>query len=98
MLKYIFNETTAKCFLCEKISQDPLEKFFGVQRQRGRVNENPNMHEFCQNTQVLRVINSVCLHVTKGNTRGNKGDDNHLVISNEPLAKRPRKQGKKQNI
>ena len=92
MLKYLFDEISVKCFLTEKISQDPLEKFFGVQRQRGRVNENPSMHEFCQNTQALRVIDSACQHVTKGNTRGNKGDD--LVISDEPLAKRPRKKKK----
>ena len=49
------------------------------------------MYEFYQNTQTLRVINSVCLHVTKGNTRGNNSDSD-VVISDEPLAKRPRKQ------
>ena len=32
-------------FLSERISQDPLEKFFGCQRQRGRVNENPTVTE-----------------------------------------------------
>ena len=28
--------------LSRQITQDPLERFFGLQRQRGRVNENPN--------------------------------------------------------
>ena len=59
-------------FLSERISQDPHEKFFGCQRQRGRVNENPTVTEFCKNTQKLRVINSVCLDSVKGNCRGEK--------------------------
>ena len=94
MVNYLFSQLQVKCFLSEKIGQDPLEKFFGVQRQRGRVNENPSMHEFCQNTQALRVINSVCLNVKKGNVRGNKSDIDDVVISDEPLVKRPRKQKK----
>ena len=40
MVKYLFNLKGVKFFLSEKISQDPLEKFFENQRQRG-VNENP---------------------------------------------------------
>ena len=47
-------------FLSNAICQDPLEKFFGQQRQRGRTNENPNVFEFIKNTQALRVINSTC--------------------------------------
>ena len=72
MTKYLFAQTTVKAFLSEKISQDPLEKFFGIQRQRGRVNENPNVREFCQNTQALRVIGTACANVSRGNTRGKK--------------------------
>ena len=30
-------------FLSRCIMQDPVEKYFGLQRQRGRVNENPNV-------------------------------------------------------
>ena len=93
MTNYLFDQPTVGSFLSEKISQDPLEKFFGVQRQRGRVNENPNVMEFCQNTQALRVINSVCLHVTKGNTRGNHSNDtdSEEIVSDKPLAKRQRR-------
>ena len=87
MVRYLFDKPNIKCFLSEKISQDPLEKFFGIQRQRGRVNENPSVHEFCQNTQALRVIDSVCANVSKGNTRGNQSHD---VVSDQPLAKRRR--------
>ena len=49
-------------------SQDPLEKFFGLQRQRGRVSENPSMQEFLRNTQALRVIKMASISV-KGNCR-----------------------------
>ena len=58
-----------KAFLSERLSQDPLQKLFGCQRQRGGTSENPNVSEFCKNTQALRVINSVC---GRGNCRGNK--------------------------
>ena len=62
-------------FLSERISQDPHEKFFGCQRQRGHVNENPTVTEFCKNTQKLQVINSVCLDSVKGNCRGKKSTE-----------------------
>lgn len=93
MTKYLFDQPNIKSFLSEKISQDPLENFFGIQRQRGRVNENPNVREFCQNTQALRVIDSVCTNVSRGNTRGNKSDDGD-IISDQPLAKRRRQKKK----
>ena len=53
LVKYLFTIPGVKAFLSEKISQDPIEKFFGCQRQRGRVNENPNVQEFLKNTQAL---------------------------------------------
>ena len=59
-------------FLSGWLSQDSLEKFFGCQRQRGKSNENPNAHDFCKNTQALRVINTVCKDVPRGNCRGSK--------------------------
>ena len=71
LVNYLFTLPGATCFLSEKLSQDPLEKFFGCQRQRGRVNENPTVQEFCKNTQALSVVNSVCRDV-RGNCRGNK--------------------------
>ena len=78
-----------KFFLSERLSQDPLENFFGCQRQRGRTGENPNAHQFCKNTQALRVINSVCGNITKGNCRGTK---QHVDMQdNKPLSKRRRK-------
>ena len=64
LVKYLFTIPGVKVFLSERISQDPIEKFFGCQRQRGRVNENPNVQEFLKNTQALRVINGACPNVT----------------------------------
>ena len=93
MVNYLFSLPGVRCFLSERISQDPLEKFFGCQRQRGGVNENPTVQEFCQNTQALRVINSVRRDV-RGNCRGNKGDkDSHQ--ENAPLNKRRANRHKK---
>ena len=62
------------------------EKFFGLQRQRGRVNENPSVNEFLKNSQALRVIQS-CASTVKGNCRGNTDvDPNELT----PLHRRTR--------
>lgn len=69
LVQYIFTIPGVKYFLSERLTQDPLENFFGCQRQRGGTNENPNVNEFCKNTQALRVINSLG-RIPKGNCRG----------------------------
>ena len=56
----LFSISGVKVFLSEHLSQDPLEKFFGCQRQRGGTHDNPSVQEFCKNTQALRVINTFC--------------------------------------
>ena len=86
-MNYIFTIPKVTTFLSERLSQDPLEKFFGCQRQRGGTNENPNMQQFCKNTQALRVINSSCAHVARGNCRGRKETIN-WEKENKPLPKR----------
>ena len=93
-MNYLFGLPGVTCFLSEKLSQDPLEKFFGCQRQRGGVNENPTVDEFVKNTQALRVINSVCRDV-RGNCRGHKTrlDDSACA----PLQKRPRRREDTEN-
>ena len=65
LVRFIFTIPGVTCFLSEKLCQDPLEKFFGCQRQRGGGNENPTAQEFCKNTQTVRVINSQCHQVTR---------------------------------
>jgi len=94
LVRYIFTIPGVKMFLSERLSQDPLENFFGCQRQRRGAHENPNMSEFCKNTNALRVINSVCGDVTKGNCRGNK-QALDVQIESRPLRKRCRTKGGK---
>lgn len=68
-------------FLSERLSQDPLERFFfGTQRQKDHTHETPNAKKFYQNTQALRVINSFCVHPVKENCTQRK---NHLNIEEE---------------
>ena len=50
-IPHIFKIEGVTSFLSEKLSQDPLEKFFGCQRQRGATNKNPTVAEFLKNTQ-----------------------------------------------
>jgi len=96
MVVYIFtNIPDVKMFLSNRICQDPLENFFGQQRQRGKANENPNSAEFMKNTQALRVINTACSTV-RGNCRQINETKSAKLVSTmaencEPLAKRPRK-------
>ena len=97
LIEYIFKIPGVKFFLSERMSQDPLENFFGCQRQRGRTSENPTVQEFCKNTQALRVINSVCGSVSKGNCRGRKQPID-LEKENKPLAKRRRHRKKKSKL
>ena len=49
-------------FLSQWICQDPLERFFGMQRQRGEVHDIPSANEFLKNTHALRVVGG--LHMT----------------------------------
>ena len=72
-------------FLSNRICQ---ENFFGEQRQRGRVNENPNARDFIKNTQALRVINGSSHNVKTGNCRGRKESKLIDDINHAPLSKR----------
>jgi len=79
-------------FLSQRICQDSLEHFFGLQCQRGGVNDNPNVGDFLKNTQAICVIKSVAPAPKRGNCRGSKFDttaDKENI--NEPLPKRRRK-------
>ena len=71
LVRQLFSLPDVKVFLSEKLCQDPLENFFGCQRQRGGVNDNPTVQQFYTNTQALRTINEIC-HDVRGNCRGLK--------------------------
>ncbi len=90
MVRYLFTLPDVKSFLSQRICQDPLEHFFGCQRQRGGVHDNPNVMEFTKNTQALRVIKSVWKTPSRGNCRGGVRDTGKENV-HEPLPKRPRK-------
>ena len=88
LVGFLFTVPGVGQVLSNKLCQDPIEKFFGMQRQRGRASENPNAQEFLKNTQALRVIHGVCRNI-KGNCRGSTSD-NPLAVTAEPLPKRRR--------
>ena len=71
--------------LSNNLCQDPLEQFFGCQRQRGGTSDNPNVIEFTKNTQALRVVDSFCRGPVRGNCRKRNKIDNENIA---PLAKR----------
>lgn len=80
LVKYLFSLQEVKennlIFLSMNLCQDPLENFFGCQRQRGGTSDNPDLTEFFANTQALRVVNGFCRPAIRGNCRG--GTDNAL--------------------
>ena len=86
----MFNIPGVTVFLSQRLCQDPIEMFFGCQRQRGGVHDNPNCLEFYKNTQALRVVNSFCRDVAKGNCRGSKREQIEVELENMPLPKRRR--------
>lgn len=60
-------------FVSDMINQDPLEKFFGRLRQRGRTHQDPTMAEALKNVQTLRVVDTVWVNdLTGSNCRGRK--------------------------
>ena len=70
-IKFLFTMEEVKgcklSFLSFNLCQDPLESFFGCQRQRGRTSDNPTVNEFYYNTQALRVVDSFCRGPVRGN-------------------------------
>jgi len=91
LVPYIFSIHGATCFFSNRINQDTLEKFFGMQRQSGRSNENPTVSEFIKNTENFRVISSIWIDNVTGNCRGRKSKEMDLTAAKQPLRKRQRK-------
>ena len=74
LVRYVFSLPEVKenqlALLSQHICQDPLENFFGCQRQRGGTSDNPSAQEYYRNAQALRVVNSFCRAPVRGNCRG----------------------------
>ena len=91
LVQFVFTVPSVDSFLSQRICQDPLERFFGLQRQRGGVHENPNVVEFTTNTQALRVVNSFCHAPYRGNCRSGPSEQQEDAL-HKPLSKRPHHQ------
>ena len=59
VVQYLFGIPGVKFVLSDRFSQDPLEKYFGNQLQRGGTNENPNVQQMVHNASALRALKSV---------------------------------------
>uniref|UniRef100_A0A1X7VEP6 Transposable element P transposase-like RNase H domain-containing protein n=1 Tax=Amphimedon queenslandica TaxID=400682 RepID=A0A1X7VEP6_AMPQE len=85
LVHFIFTIPGVKSFLSEHISQDPLEKYFGRQRQRSNAHENPTSQEFLKNNGALRVVTSIKKDTHRGNTQQHNDTTDDVFISPEPL-------------
>ena len=78
--------------LSERISQDPLANYFGMQRSRGQRSGNPNIKESLQNAVAIRAQKSLELDRVRGNCRRKRlrGDDDFKVRKEDetPMPKR----------
>ena len=79
--------------LTERFQQNPLEEYFGNQRQRGRRSDNPDASQFAYNDRALDVQHNV-MPIKAGNT-GNRSAEKSKwnEVIEEPLdkAKTPKK-------
>ena len=92
MARFLLSKDENLFLLSERISQDPLENYFGKQRARGGRNENPNLEQCVMNAAALRVQGSVALDPVRGNCRRKRqlDIDESTIINSKPLPKRKR--------
>ena len=65
LVRFVFAIPGVTAFLSNRLCQDPLENFFGQQRQRGRVNEISMCHSSSRIHQHLRIVNGICCDAVK---------------------------------
>ena len=92
LIPYLFKIPNVRGFLSYTINQDPLEKYFGIQHQAGKSNENPTVSQFVKNTDTIRVIRAIWIDDITGNCRGHNSKK-HLDFeaAKKPLQKRKRR-------
>ena len=94
MTKFILDKHSSDnlFILSERISQDPLENYFGKQRARCGRNENPSVVQCVQNARGIRMQVSTSLDPVRGNCRRKRElfKDSEPVIDDTPLPKRKR--------
>ena len=91
VVRYLFSIPGVKFVLSGRFSQDPLEKYFGNQRQHGGSNENPNVQQMVHSASALRALKSVTLNSVRGNCGRSKAQKRPpLVVDNSTLPKKKR--------
>ena len=91
MTQYLLSQPGDKLFLLsERISQDPLENYFGKQRSRGGRCDNPCFKECLQNAVAIRAQRSLDLDRVRGNCRRKRQLPSPERIDATPLPKRKR--------
>lgn len=88
--KKLLRTPGVKAVFSERFNQDPLESFFGKQRQRGGYRDNPTVKDFIYGTQSLRVQGALARDPKKGNCRKGRQDKLSDIIDDAPLPKRRR--------
>ena len=86
----LLSKRDVKALFSERFNQDPLESFFGKQRQHGGYCENPTVRDFIHGTQSLRVQGALAKDPIRGNTRKAQRNDTSVIIDDTPLPKRRR--------
>ena len=92
MTQYLLRQGEDLFILSERVSQDPLENYFGQQRARGGRSENPTMDLTIKNAAALRIQKSQALDPVRGNCSRKRRlyDDLPPSIDSAPLPKRKR--------
>ena len=92
MARYLLSQPGEKLLLLsERITQDPLENYFGMQRTRGRRCDNPSLKECLQNAVAIRAQKSLDLDRVQGNCRRKRRLSSPEKIDDTLLPKRSRK-------
>ena len=68
-----FLQNSSKFILTERLCQDPVEEFFGIQRQLGRTNDNP-IAKFGSNDNTIRIQRDVSFISRNMKAKYNKGN------------------------
>lgn len=89
MARFLLEQEGVKFLLSERFCQDPIEEFFSQQRSRGGRNDNPTVHQFCDNTVSLRVQKTAALKPLHGNC-SKKRHLQPIIVDDTPLKKRKR--------
>ena len=85
----------AQYLLSERMSQDPLENYFGQQRAHGGRCQNPTVQSCVTAAQSLRVQGSLATLPVRGNSNRKRRLFPREITDETPLPKKPRKKSRK---